>query len=156
MTFLRREEWRDAFEELRFAHLFVACRTSGVEIDDIADILGEQTAATLWGCAFEDFLARGRQGGGNMVDDYLRRRGYREGATAKAYMKAIRHSVMSLYEVSGIEPGQAFLARDLVRGGEPVRVMERSATTQMRPWQRIGDCRQAAAEATLVRDASRQ
>lgn len=138
MTFLRREEWREAFEEIRFAHLFVACRTIGVEIDEIADILGEQAAATLWGCAFEDFLARDRAGGGNMVDDYLKRRGYKESATAKAYMKAIRCSVMSLYEVSGIEPGQSFLARDLVRGGEPVRVMERTATTHLRPWERIG------------------
>lgn len=31
-------------------------------------------------------------------------------------MKAIRSSVMSLYEVSDIVPGQSFLARDLIRG----------------------------------------
>ena len=138
MTFLRREKWRDAFEEVRYAHLFVACRVTGVETHEIADILGEHTAATLWGCVFEDFLARSRLGGDNMVDDYLKRRGYRETASTKTYMKAIRRSVMSLYEVSGIEPGNSFLARDLVRGGKPVRVMERSATTQLRPWERIG------------------
>jgi len=138
MAFLRREEWRDAFEEIRHAHMTVACRVAGVQIHEIADILGDHAAATLWGCAFEDFLARGRPGGGNMVDDYLKRRGYKETATAKAYMKAIRHSVMSLYEVSGIEPGQSFLARDLVRGGEPLRVKERSATKVLRPWERIG------------------
>jgi hypothetical protein len=73
-----------------------------------------------------------------MVDDYLKRRGFKEPASARAYMKAIRSSVMSLYEVSDIVPGQSFVARDLIRGGEPVRVVERSATRQMRPWQRIG------------------
>ncbi len=35
---------------------------------------------------------------------------------------------MSLYEVSDVAVGESFLARDLVRGGEPVRVFERSAT----------------------------
>jgi hypothetical protein len=45
---------------------------------------------------------------------------------------------MSLYEVSDIVPGQSFLARDLIRDGEPVRVSERSATAQLKPWDRIG------------------
>jgi hypothetical protein len=40
--------------------------------------------------------------------------------------------------VSDIVPGQSFLARDLIRGGEPVRVVERSATRQMKVWDRIG------------------
>ena len=58
MTFLRREEWREAFADIRHAHVFVACRNSGVRAEDIADILGQHAAMTLWGCAFEDFLVR--------------------------------------------------------------------------------------------------
>lgn len=48
----------DAFEDIKHAHFFVACHNAGIETDEIADILGDQHAATLWGCAFEDFLAR--------------------------------------------------------------------------------------------------
>jgi hypothetical protein len=136
--FLERDQWRDAFLETQEAHFSVAARTVGIETEAIGDIVGDVATMTLWGCVFEDFLAREVPGRGNIVDDYLKRRGYKESATAKAYMRAIRHSVMSLYEVSDIIPGQSFLARDLVRGGEPVRVMERSATTQLRPWGRIG------------------
>ena len=44
---------------------------------------------------------------------------------------------MSLYEVSDIVVGESFLARDLVRGGEPVRVFERSATRSLSQWDRI-------------------
>ena len=138
MTFLRRDEWREAFAEIQHAHFFVACHNAGVSTDKIADILGQHAAKTLWGCAFEDFLSRELPGDRNMVDDYLKRRGYKESASAKAYMRAIRGSVMSLYEVSDIVPGQSFLARDLIRGGEPVRVSERSASAQMKPWDRIG------------------
>src|SRR5262245_14046900 len=106
MKFLKREEWREAFEETLHAHLFVACKNAGIDMDQLAGILDHHTAMTLWGCAFEDFLARTLPDGRNMVDDYLRRRGYKESASAKAYMKAIRCSVMSLYEVSDIVPGR--------------------------------------------------
>ena len=138
MKFLSRDEWREPFEEILQAHLFVACRNAEVEVDELGDILGTATAMTLWGCVFEDFLARDLTGGRNMVDDYLKRRSYKESPSAKAYMKAIRTSVMSLYEVSDIEPGRSFMARDLIRGGGPVRVTERKATTMMKPWDRIG------------------
>ncbi len=76
--------------------------------------------------------------GRNIVDDYLKRRGWKETAPNRRYMQALRGSVMSLYEVSGIVPGEAFLARDLVHGGEPVRVTERTATKSLAQWERIG------------------
>jgi hypothetical protein len=138
MTFLRRDEWRKPFVEIQRAHVFAACHNAGVGAGEIPEILGQHAAMTLWGCAFEDFLARDLPGNRNMVDDYLQRRGYKESASAKAYMKAIRRSVMSLYEVSDIVPRQSFFARDLIRGGEPVRVSEHSATAQMKPWDRVG------------------
>jgi len=72
---------------------------------------------TLWGCVFEDFLSRDLPGDRNMVDDYLKRRGYKESASAKAYMKAIRNAVMSLYEVSDIVPGRS--SREIL-GAEPI------------------------------------
>jgi hypothetical protein len=82
----------------------------------------------LWGCVFEDFLTRAFDDGRNIVDDYLKRRGWKESASNKAYVIALRSSVMSLYEISDIVREESFLARDLVRGREPVRVSERSAT----------------------------
>ena len=44
---------------------------------------------------------------------------------------------MSLYEVSDIVRDESFSARDLVRGGEPIRVSERSGTHYLKPWDRI-------------------
>ena len=73
----------------------------------------------LWGCACEDLLTRQDSEGRNIVDDYLTRRGWKETATAKRYMTDLRHSVMSLYEVSDIVPGESFLARDLVQAASP-------------------------------------
>ena len=39
--------------------------------------------------------------------------------------------LMSLYEVSEVRSGESFLACDLFRGGEPVRISERTATRSL-------------------------
>ncbi len=68
--------------------------------EDIVDLLGEHWAMTLWGCAFEDLLTREFEpDGANIADDYLKRRGWKETPGARAYIRALRPAVMSLYEV---------------------------------------------------------
>jgi hypothetical protein len=83
------------------------------------------------------FLTRDFDDGSNIVDDYLKRRGWKEGVSTRTYMAALRTSVMSLYEVSDIVRDTSFRARDLVRGGEPVLISERSATRSVKQWDRI-------------------
>lgn len=138
MKFLARDEWRDCFEEVFDNHFGPMLEAGDMEFDDLAEVLGDDWAMTLWGCAFEDFLTQKFDVEGvNIVDQYLKRRGWKEGAQAKAYMKALRTSVMSLYEVSDIVPGKSLMARDLIRGGEPIAVSEGTATQTLKQWDRI-------------------
>jgi hypothetical protein len=135
--FLRREEWRIPLDEMLDRHLGPACAKAGMSFEELFDLVGDHHASVLWGCAFEDLLARRLDDGRNIVDDYLKRRGWKESASNKAYMAGLRSSVMSLYEISDIVLEESFLARDLVRGGEPVRVSERSGTRYLKPWDRM-------------------
>ncbi|MDI6029362.1 hypothetical protein QBK99_24710 [Corticibacterium sp. UT-5YL-CI-8] len=138
MKFLAREEWRGCFEEVFDDHFGPVLDAGDMEFDDLAEILSDDWAMTLWGCAFEDFLTHEFDvPGGNIVDEYLKRRGWKEGTQTKAYMKALRTSVMSLYEVSDIVPGKSLMARDLIRGGEPIAVSEGTATQTLKQWDRI-------------------
>src|SRR6266702_6868534 len=138
MKWLSRDEWRDLFAEVFDRHLLPACERTGVEVDQVISIFGQDGfMTTVWGCAFEDFLTRELAGGRNIVDDYLKRRGWKESASARAYLMALRGSVLSLYEVSDIVRDRSFRARDLVRGGEPVLISERSATRSLEQWDRI-------------------
>ena len=89
---------------------------------------------TAMDCAFEDCCTVTWEDGSNLATDYLKRRGWKETATNRAYIEALRDSVMSLHEVSDVRPGENFLARDLVRGGDPVRVTERTATKTLVAW----------------------
>ncbi len=133
-----RDEWRPRVDGVMAKHFEPTMEAFGLSLDEIDDVLGGGWAATLWSRAFEDFLTK-RFGPNdeNLVEAYLRRRGWKERVVTRAYMTALQDSVMGLYEVSNIVPGQSFRAHDVVRGGEPVLVSERSATQTLKTWDRI-------------------
>ncbi|MEA2830894.1 MAG: hypothetical protein QOF22_1642 [Bradyrhizobium sp.] len=138
IKFLGTDDWNERLDEVVGEHLDIAVTVFGLDHEEIGDLLGHHWTMTLWGCAFEDFLTRSlAPDGRNLIEAYLKRRGWREGAGAKAYMTALRGSIMSLYEVSEVIPGQSFRARDLIRGGEPIAVSEGSATKTLKQWGRI-------------------
>lgn len=140
IAWAQREEWRDAFGDVLDEHFGPACEDHDVDFESLPELLGEQAYYALWGCAFEDFLTRPVEDDDErtIVDDYLKRRGWKESASNKRYMEALRDSIMSLYEVSEIVPGQSFLAKDLILGGEPIRVVEHTATKSLKQWDRVG------------------
>lgn len=139
MKFATSPAWAGPLGEALGDHLEAAMDEFDFGYEDLADIVGDHWAGVLWGCAFEDLLTRAIEPDGrNIVDDYIKRRGWNESGSTKAYMRALKSSVMSLYEVSEVEPGQGFLVRDLIRGDEPVRVSERSASQTLKQWDRIG------------------
>ena len=130
----KRELWRERFEQILESHLLPTCDETGLEIDDIVSTIGEDLfMSTVWACAFEDFLTCEFDDGENAVDDYIKRRGWKESTSVRTYMAALRNSTMSLYEVSDIVRGTSFRARDLMRGGEPVLISERSPTQSLKP-----------------------
>jgi hypothetical protein len=138
MKWLRHDEWSDAFADVLDLHLLPACEAAGIDVEEVPALLDEDYfMSTVWGCAFEDFLTRETEDGRNIVDDYLKRRGWNESVSNKSYMSALRTSVISLYEVSNIVKDTSFLARDLVRGGDPILVSERAATHSLKQWDRI-------------------
>lgn len=139
MKFAERADWTDPFEDVLAEHFGMAFEAFDLEQDDIPNLLGQHWAGTLWGCAFEDFLTRrGNPDGRNVAEDYLKRRGWKETGQTRRYIGALSSSFMSLYEVSDIVVGESFRARDLILGGAPVLVHERSATQALKPWDRIG------------------
>jgi len=133
-----RPEWASGFQEVLHEHLGAVIEEADLEFDELADLLGEHRIRTLGDCVLEDFLTRHHdEDGRNIVDAYLKRRGLMEPVINRRYMAALRDSVMSLYEVTQVVPGQSFLARDLIRGGPPVLVSESVATRTLEPSEHI-------------------
>ncbi|MBB6125883.1 hypothetical protein [Sphingobium subterraneum] len=138
MKYMRRAPWDEMMDEMLVAHLGPACEATDLEPDDIFDIIGDHWEGQLWGCAFEDLLTQELEPDSlNLVDEYLKRRGWNEKVPNKAYMRALRDTVMSLYEVSEVVPGQSMTLRDLLRDTVPVTVREHSATQTLVNWDKI-------------------
>lgn len=135
----QKEEWDELFGDVLDMHFGAVCDDRDVDFDELAELIGDDAFAALWTCAFEDFLTqpRSEENDATIIDDYLRRRGWKESATAKRYLEALKDSMMSFYEASDIVPGQSMRLRDLLLGGDPVLVTEQSATQALKPWDRI-------------------
>src|SRR3954467_11125283 len=118
IAWAKREGWRGVLAELLDRHSAQACAAAGIEVQEIADILGNDAAMVVWGAAFEDLVASDLPGGRNLADDYLRRRGWKENASTREYIAGLRRSMISLYEVSGLVPGESMHLRALIRGGD--------------------------------------
>src|SRR3546814_1586279 len=89
IKYASRGTWRDCLDEWLTLHLGPVADEAGLEQDDLFEMVGPHWKGTLWGCAFEDLLTQEFEPDGlNIVDDYLKRRGWNEKAPHKAYMKA--------------------------------------------------------------------
>ena len=137
LAFIGREvDWRERLQDVVAEHLMPALEEFEIDPDSLADLLGEQWSGVLWGCGFEDFLGQ-RYEDGNIVDLYLKRRGWKETALNRAYFGALRDAPVSLYEVSEVQPGSSMVLRDLLSDAAPVTVREKSATRTLKQWDRI-------------------
>ncbi|MCG6560728.1 hypothetical protein MB818_21195 [Ruegeria sp. 1NDH52C] len=137
LAFIGREgNWGERLQDVVAEHIVPALEEFEIDFDDLADLLGEQWPGVLWGCGFEDFLGQHYEDG-NIVDLYLKRRGWKETALNRAYFEALRDTPISLYEVSDVQPGSSMVLRDLLSDDEPVMVREKSATHTLKQWDRI-------------------
>ena len=132
----REDDWRARLLDVVAEHLMPALDEFEIDQYDLAELLGEQWSGVLWGCGFEDFLGRQYEDG-NIVDLYLRRRGWKETVLNRAYFAALRDAAVSLYEVSDVQPGVSMVLRDLLSDAAPVTVHEKSASRTLKQWDRI-------------------
>ena len=133
-----REEWEALQSEIYAAHIDPVADILDMSGDDIAELLGD-SAFMLHVFITEDFLTArfGEDDQQNVIDDYLKRRGWREAVSARRYLEALKDSVVSLYEIVAIDPGRSVTVRDLILGGEAVTVNEKQGSQSLARWDRV-------------------
>ena len=133
-----KEDWTPYREQVFAEHFDIICDRFGTSEKEIAELLGD-SFDMLFCSVFEDFLTSrfGDEGEKNVIDDYLKRRGWREKVPAKRYLAALRDSVLSLYEVVDLDPGRNMTVRDSVWGGDLVTVEEKLGSETAVRWDQI-------------------
>lgn len=134
----RNDLWRERLADVLDEHLLPPMEEFEVDFEDFGDILGDHWSGTLWGCGFEDFIARRFDDDGKtVIDHYLKRPHHTKDTASRAYMAGLRDAAVSLHEVSEVKPGESMVLRNLLTGDEPVTVREKTATHSLRQWDRI-------------------
>ena len=133
-----REEWEGLQLEMYAAHIDRVADALDMSADDIAELLGD-SALMLHVFITEDFFTAsfGEDDESNLIDDYLKRRGWREAVSARRYLEALRDSHVSLYEIVDVDPGRSVTVRDLILGGESVTVDEKLGSKSLARWDRL-------------------
>jgi hypothetical protein len=138
MKWSERDDWRERRATVFADHFAPVLEDFEITMEEVIDTLGSRVFMQLLGCTLEDFMTCSFEPDErNVVDDYLKRRGWKESAPVKAYLRALQRSVMSVYEVVDTVPGSHLLVRDLIRGGEPIRIEDRLGSQDLVQWDRI-------------------
>lgn len=151
MQFGERPPWDDRQGQFYGRALDRAAETMEIDPDDLEQVLEEegfmgmaigylfeQFATVCWND--EDFC---------FVEDYLKRRGWREAPYVKRYLRALVDSEVRLWEVVEVKPGQWLDVRPYGSRAQPLRVRERSGSRSLARW----DC---VAARVLTLDDSHQ
>jgi uncharacterized protein (DUF2384 family) len=139
MNWANRPEWSDEQAAIFDTHLAPVCDRIGISQEELGEELAEHGyGGMLFGLMFEDFLSRRLPPDDrNVIDDYLEHRGWRESVPGRRYLKQLRDSTLSMYEVVEVSPGQHCDLHDLVRGGNTFRVHEHMGTQNLVKWDRL-------------------
>ena len=133
-----KDEWEAYMSEIYAAHIDPVADALDMSGDDIAELLGDG-AFMLHVFIIEDFFTArfGEDDEQNIIDDFLKRRGWREAVSARRYLEALRDSVVSLYEVVDVDPGRSVTVRDLILDREAVTVNEKQGSQSLARWDRL-------------------
>lgn len=138
LKWIGREEWSEPFGWILADHLGPPCEEFDIDVEDLPEEIGPDLFDMALACVLDDFLTCVFEPDDrNPIEQYLKRRGWKESATGKRYLQALRQSVMSLYEVTDAVPGRHLYLRDLVRGGDAIRVEDRAGSESVVKWDRI-------------------
>ena len=129
------DEWESRRRLVFDAHFGMLLEDLDMSAEELFEGLGNH-GETILQFIIEDFLAAwfGDDEDENVVDEYLKRRGWLEKRPATQYLRGLRDATPSLYEVQGLDPGRSLTVRDLLRGGDPVRVDEQLGSESLAQW----------------------
>lgn len=119
------------FDSVLLEHVTAASEEFGLDFEELQEVLGDQAAVLLL-LAYEDFQSRSfGPEQRNVITEFLQ---HHEGTVTKedrAWLEALRDSVLSLYTVESVTPGEAFMVRDEILGGPLREVLAESISEEL-------------------------
>ena len=129
-------EWNKRFNGM-FADLIEAAADRlDMDEEELSEILGAESYEFMaFGFTFEEFAsALWDNEDQSFIDEYLKRRGWRETAMARRYLRAINASEFQLWEVTDVKQSHHVDIRLHGTSNKSVRVIEEGGTASLQQW----------------------
>lgn len=130
-------EWQQRLKDMYSQMFSSAAQTLNIEDDDLlVEIQDAGYGHMVFGYIFEEFsTVLWNNEESNFIDEYLKRRGWREAPRGRRYLQAINDSKMLLWEITDVKPGFYAEVRPYGSTETPIKVVEKSATESLYKWQ---------------------
>ena len=119
-----------------------ALEESEIDLETLQEKLGNHTFNSLLMASVEFFLSNeypGDFGSWNAIDFLLSKKGLLLSSEDKSYLKGLRDSYMSLYEITDLKIDESLTLRDFIEKKQaPITVKEKMATRSLSQWDLIG------------------
>ncbi len=129
-------EWQQRLDETFSQMLSPAAQSLHIGEDElVAEIQEAGYWHMLFGYVFEEFSSvLWNDEERSFIDEYLKRRGWREAPRGRRYLQAINGSEIQLWEITAVKPGFYAEVRPYGTTKKSIRVVEESATESLHQW----------------------
>ena len=134
-------QWVDFLNHIYSNHLDFAFYELELMEEELFDYLDPETGDSIHHAIFEDFFTTffGVDGELNVINDYLKRRGSREPAVVRQFLKALLDSSVSIFEIVELEPnGRTMKVRDLLQEDMTLTIQKSSELDHWVIWDCMG------------------
>lgn len=139
MKFMSRAPWNERLHDLMMEYLEQPARELECEPGDIPAMLEAPGAGhMLFGMVIEHLMIFDyEEPPRNLIDDFLKRRGWKVPTAGREYLRQLRDSTLRYYEMIDAEPDSHVVIRDLLSSGDPIRVHEKLGSRGLYRWDRL-------------------
>lgn len=126
-------EWTSCIKEIETDLVTPVAEHLGIDYDQAMDELFDGPyGGDVFGYIFEETVSCNWNNKGSVIDEYLKKRGWREGPNGRKYLRALGDSDIALWEITAVSPGEWIeVKRAYHRTSKPRRVYEKAASEQV-------------------------
>lgn len=129
-------EWQQRLDEIFSQMLSPAAQSLGIEEDELVTEIQQAGCSHMVFCyVFEEFASvHWDNEERSFIDEYLKRRGWRETPRGRRYLQALNNSEVQLWEITAVKPGSYAEVRPYGTTQKSIKVIEKSATESLHQW----------------------
>lgn len=134
--YLKKSPWSERFQENRDFYFSELSNQLNISEDELFERVKDQPASgNMYGIIFESLFDK-EYGDShiNIIDEYIKRRGWKLSKEEKAILEQLRDQPFSIYEVIEVNQGDNVVIQNILVNSGEIRVFEKSGSKSMKPF----------------------